>query len=253
MRLSHQHLHTAFRDWAAMARLPNVPTVWSNVFTAWALTCGVPEDFFWSDDFIHTLVAFTFLYIGGTVMNDAHDVGYDRLHRPERPIPAGRVPGILATLVAALLLGVGTLMLLLLGKSSALILLAFIFIYTQIHKAQPVVGGIFMGLCRFILALSAYDPFVAPHPDRWECEGLHFGWALALLAYICSISWVAMGETKPWRRRLVGLMLPAIPLLDAAFILGASYVMPDAQRIWVLTPLACALMAWASRQVASAT
>ena len=116
-----------------MARLPNVPTVWSNVFTGWIFGLGnFSSEIGW---LIWALLMATMLYVGGTILNDWHDANYDRQHRPERPIPAGRVSRRLAGIVAMLLLGLGTGLSIILGflqisENCLFYLLPLILLYT---------------------------------------------------------------------------------------------------------------------------
>jgi 4-hydroxybenzoate polyprenyltransferase len=229
-----------------MARLPNVPTVWSNVFTGWILGLG---SFFTVADranFGWVLLIATMFYVGGTMLNDAHDANYDRQNRPERPIPSGRVSRLLACIVGALLLGLGSCLSLwpdhsFFYENSLFCLLPLILLYTFVHKRVPLIGGVLMGLCRMFLGLGAYyhgNVDIAESQEVWACS---------LFAYICTLSWIAMGESVRWRRITVVWMLTALPLLDAAFLIFAG----DARMIFV--SLGCFGLAWYLRRVASPT
>src|SRR5271163_4250555 len=68
-----------------LGRVSNLPTVWSNVLAALVLAGASAFD--WAT--LWLLVAFSALYTAGMYLNDAFDAPFDRLHRPERPIPAG--------------------------------------------------------------------------------------------------------------------------------------------------------------------
>ena len=76
-------LHTALR----LGRVSNVPTVWTNVAAGLALT-GAPLH---PPLIILLGLAVSLFYVGGMYLNDAFDAGWDRQHRPERPIPSGLV------------------------------------------------------------------------------------------------------------------------------------------------------------------
>lgn len=98
-----------------------------------------------------------------------------------------------------------------------------------------------MGLCRMFLGLGAYyhgNVDIAESQEVWACS---------LFAYICTLSWIAMGESVRWRRITVVWMLTALPLLDAAFLIFAG----DARMIFV--SLGCFGLAWYLRRVASPT
>lgn len=69
-----------------LARVSNLPTVWSNCLAAWILTGAEPS---WS--ILPLLAAASLLYSGGCTLNDAFDAKWDAVHRPERIIPSGRL------------------------------------------------------------------------------------------------------------------------------------------------------------------
>src|SRR5262245_59426154 len=75
------------RAWLELARVSNLPTVWSNVLAAWLLAGGT-----WTWGPLAWLLAgASLIYTGGMFLNDAADVKFDREHRRERPIPSGRI------------------------------------------------------------------------------------------------------------------------------------------------------------------
>jgi 4-hydroxybenzoate polyprenyltransferase len=236
-----------FRDWAALARLPNVPTVWSNVFTAWAFAGGTLVDFHRTGLWL-SLLGGTLLYIGGTVLNDVNDVAFDRQHRPERPIPSGRIARGLAGAVAMGLMLGGLAVFWLAHNHLALLLAILIVLYTQAHKKLPAAGMFLMGLCRLMLAYSVYvslqnAAFVYP----WQLRHVPASWWCAIFLYVFAISALAQKETGSRARQAVGWMLAALPVLDASFLFYAGLAQP------ALVPLGCAILAWWLRRVASAT
>lgn len=141
------------RPWLHLARISNLPTVWTNVTAAWLLSGGAFEDtrLYW------LILAGSLLYTGGMILNDAADVKFDRQHRKERPIPAGQV-----SLKAAWIVGIG---MLLLGAWLALVfgvahplfiagLIVCILFYDLYHK--PWAGSVVvMGACRAFLICMA--------------------------------------------------------------------------------------------------
>jgi 4-hydroxybenzoate polyprenyltransferase len=71
-----------------LARVSNLPTVWSNCIVGWVLGGG---DFSsWLSLFMLMLGA-SLAYSAGMVMNDVVDAGFDSEHRPERPLPSGEI------------------------------------------------------------------------------------------------------------------------------------------------------------------
>ena len=73
-----------FHQILTLARVPNLPTVWSNVLMAWALAGGGC----WLG-LCAALSGGTLLYAGGCTLNDACDSRWDRAHKPDRLIPSG--------------------------------------------------------------------------------------------------------------------------------------------------------------------
>jgi 4-hydroxybenzoate polyprenyltransferase len=240
-----------FHDWASMARLPNIPTVWSNVFTAWVLAVG-PLDI-GSDHLRFLLLGLlggSLVYVGGTILNDVLDLGFDRIHRPERPLPAGRISLRSAKILAWGFLGSGALLLLSPGYYPALpvILLAAVIAYTMIHKKHRWLAVPLMGLCRAALVTTiifmrwGLGDFWG---HRYTVEPTHYAGVVWL--YVSGISFLALGESNYIRRKMVGWMLALLPGLDAIFLICAGHAM------WASVPLACFALVLLLRRYASAT
>ena len=75
------------RPWLELARVSNLPTVWTNVLAGWLLGFGRWE---WQP-LAWLLVGGSLMYTAGMILNDAADVRWDRENRKERPIPNGSV------------------------------------------------------------------------------------------------------------------------------------------------------------------
>src|SRR5688500_10764621 len=75
-----------WRTLLVLGRVSNVPTVWSNCLAGWYLGGGGTVQ-----GFLLLCLGTTALYIGGMYLNDAFDVEFDRVNRPERPIPSGLI------------------------------------------------------------------------------------------------------------------------------------------------------------------
>jgi 4-hydroxybenzoate polyprenyltransferase len=273
----------SWHDWAAMARLPNVPTVWSNVVTAWVLGGGGFEDADRRQMLFLTLVAGSLAYVGGTLLNDAGDVDFDRRFRPERPIPAGRLGRIRVAVTALVCLLAGAVILgmfcptdLPLWWSTGdkevftsqevhingavygtdlpgctllpFLLVAAVLAYTAVHKHVPWLGVLLMGLCRPLLALIVFA-------IAWHGQEVTIGWLppagqlyfVCLWLYVSGISWTALGEVQPWRRKTVGWMLGMLPVLDAVFIGWSGPIG------WIAVPACCLALSLYLRRVAAAT
>ena len=234
-------------DLLAMGRVANVPSVLCNTFLGAVLAWWLSDAF---DPFRHLpyapnlvgpLLAALCFYLGGCFLNDWHDVAWDREHRPERAIPAGRSTPLGVGILAFSLLGAGLALSFLQGLAVGIVglgILTAIAIYTLIHK-RSAWGVLPMGLCRALLYplgfLAQPDPVAYGH--RWPSIGLPsletetkiavltlLG--LGLLSYIAGLSLFARHESKGTLRgntRLLAFCLLALPLLTHSCIWVPRY------------------------------
>jgi 4-hydroxybenzoate polyprenyltransferase len=170
-----------------LARVSNLPTVWSNVLAGAVLgaasTTAMP--------IVVAGLAGSLLYSGGMFLNDAFDTEIDARERPERPIPSGRI-GRTAVFVAGFgMLAAALALLLAFGEPmsafAGLAIAIGVVVYDRFHKGvvwSPVV----MGSCRAglyvmgALAAGSHDPGLVLLP------------ALGLLLYVVGLTHVARFE-----------------------------------------------------------
>ena len=180
------------RPWLELARISNLPTVWTNVAAAWLLAGGP-----WVDATLTWLLLVgSLLYTGGMILNDAADVKHDRDHKKDRPIPKGRVCPAAAWSVGLVMMTVGAALAIVQAQASpwiTLALVAAILFYDLYHKPWP--GAVWvMGACRVLLYLMA-----ASATQSYLNEGLGqtvLLLALTLGAYIVGLTMVARMEAK---------------------------------------------------------
>ena len=170
-----------------LGRVSNLPTVWSNCLAGWMLGGGgVPSD-------LALLIgAATAMYVGGMFLNDAMDVNFDRQHRPERPIPSGRITLGEVWIYGMGLLVVGVLVFGLFSRTSLILsiyLFTSILIYDLVHKAL-VISPVLMALCRVFLFL------LAASVGATGINGLTLWLAMALGLYVVGLSYVAKSESN---------------------------------------------------------
>lgn len=130
------------------------------------------------------------LYGGGIVFNDIFDLELDKIERPERAIPSGKVSLKNAWIFGSLLLVVGIVAAFLNDSLSGII--AFLIavsalVYDKYGKHHTFLGPINMGLCRggnLILGMS----IIANTVSEW--------WWLGILpvCYIAAITMISRGE-----------------------------------------------------------
>ncbi len=216
---AHAHL--------ALARISNAPTVVSNVLAGVALA-GATSPVTLGATLLLAL-AMVLYYTAGMYLNDLFDLGVDRLERPERPLPSGRLTQTEALGTTVLLFSIGTFCLSLLGAApliSGLVLVALIVFYDAWHKTNPL-SPVLMASTRVMVYFTAFVAF-AP--------ALTFAllfWALLLGLYIVGLTYIAKTETDTltgyWPAAL--LYLPA--LIGALALPWAGFWLPLALALWV--------------------
>lgn len=239
-----------------LARVSNLPTIWTNVLAAWAVNTTasptfkiMPEvigfAFFNWSTFAYLAVGASLIYAGGCTLNDAFDQNFDQNHNPKRPLPSGTIsPKTVWVLGSAELILGAFLMIALAGceKNWVFALLASVVFYDYIHKKW--VGGILvMGACRFFLWLAA-----ATTAGQTELAPQTWIWALVLAFYIIGISWFARGESKQRKEPVQYsiILLFSSPLLALAFLVYWNQLDPIRVFLCNLTGLLVAWIAFSS-------
>lgn len=239
------------RDLAHTSRLPNLPTVWSNVITGYlvglhfsaAQAPGVARllpAFSWLHLILVTAAA-TFLYLCGTFLNDGVDVEWDRRHRPERPAPSGRIPAEVLVNLALVFGIIGVGLTVFLGKFCIILagaIVAAILLYTAIHK-KTAWSVLPMGICRallFPMAALVGHRFLGGEINQLLWIALAAGGSM--LCYIAAVTWLARNESAQgppsagvgyWTKVLL-FTLPLIAPLIALPLLAQP------AGFWTLTP-----------------
>ncbi len=243
---------TRLRAWLELTRGANLPTVWSNLLVGWLLAAafGANLDAGALPRLGLLLLGGSLLYTAGMFLNDAADAGWDRAHRPERPIPSGRLGPRAVRLsgFALLLLGLALwawLSPLALGPAG-LALAALVLAYTRWHKVRPAPAPWLMGACRAALPLAGW---LCNAPPAASPAGLALvlAHAVALLLYTVGISALARHEAtggEPGGLARVAPPLAALPVPLTLAFQGAPPLLP---LIW-----ACGLVVfigWTRRRL----
>jgi len=211
----------------SLARISNAPTVLSNVLAGVALASAVAPVTMSGTALL--ALAMVLYYTAGMYLNDLFDLGIDRLERPERPLPSGRVSRREALGATVLLFSVGTFCLALLGTApliSGLVLVALIVVYDAWHKTNPL-SPVLMASTRMLVYVTAFVSF-APTLTF----SLVF-WSLLLGLYIVGLTYIAKTETSSltgyWPAAL--LFLPA--LVGALVLPWSGFWLPLGLALWV--------------------
>ena len=216
------------RAYLLLARVSNLPTVWTNVLAALVVA---------GTGFEKLLLAgasMSLFYTGGMFLNDAFDAPTDALARPNRPIPAGAVTRTEVFVVGVALLLAGQLLLLdmpHLWRALAWggVLAAAIIFYDLSHKGKTF-GPVVMGLCRALVYIVTAAGMVGALPQSVVVA------AVVMWLYVITLTQVAK---MPGRGHLVPWLIAGICLVDAVMIAvaGAPVIAAVAATGFVLTLL----------------
>jgi 4-hydroxybenzoate polyprenyltransferase len=154
------------------------------------------------------------LYSGGVVLNDFFDRETDRIERPERPIPSGRVTAESARWFGIVLLSAGILTASLANRTAAVIATVttgVIVLYDAWGKHHPLFGPLNMGMCRglnLLLGVAAVPAALAP------------AWPLGLLpvVYIAAVTALSRGEVLGGTRGVAAFALISLNLVLIALL-----------------------------------
>lgn len=208
---------STFRVWLELSRGANLPTVWSNVLIGWLIAAafGATMDGSAPVQLAALLAGTSLLYTGGMFLNDTCDAEWDAAHRPERPIPSGRIARRTVWVAACLALVLGSGLVAWVspsgpGLATLGLLLAAILAYSRWHKGNPFAPAL-MGMCRAALPPIGYLAF-APSCDGCAQGGdrLVLAHATALLLYTASISLLARHEAAGGKPHAAGTWLAAL-------------------------------------------
>lgn len=222
-----------------LGRISNLPTVWSNVLVG-ALLSGAAL----ADGRVPLLaLALSFFYVGGMFLNDAFDREFDARHRPERPIPSGRVSAAEVFGWGYAGLAAGTVLVALASRTadgwpawraivSCAALAGAIVFYDWRHKGEPL-SPLVMGLCRVLVVVTAGYAVAAVLPAAvWLAAG-------ALLCHLIGLTYIAKQEYLNRPGSLWPLGFLAVPVVYGAVLAST------APATWLCIVLYAGMLAFA--------
>ena len=219
------------RAWLELLRVPNLLTVPGDPLAGWALASAGIEG-----GRVPWLVcaASLCLYAAGLLLNDVADLEEDRVARPTRPIPSGRISRAAACAVAVLLAAVGLVLCASVNARAGflgLALLAVIVLYDLWLKRLPVIGSSAMGACRGLNVMLG-----AAAATGGLLDSTAFIAAGAETLYIAVVTQFARGETRgatSWTPARIGTLISALLWIQAAFCAVSGGI-----GIWIAVVLA---------------
>jgi 4-hydroxybenzoate polyprenyltransferase len=226
-----------------LARVSNLPTIWTNVIAGAALT-GAPMTV---ATLLPVAVGMSCFYTAGMWMNDACDAEADAAARADRPIPSGDVTRREVWTGTAVLTGAGAVAVALARPPLLtwlwVVLLAAAITYYNVRHKRDRFGPLAMGLCRGLVYLVA-GAAVAGAAGTAVRTG-----ATVMVLYVLSLTFVGKtlgpraGQIMPW-------LIAGISLVDAVVILTMA---PEAHLLWVLAAVAGFIATTAGQRVVSGT
>ncbi|MDF1552339.1 MAG: UbiA family prenyltransferase [Deferrisomatales bacterium] len=207
-----------------LCRVSNLPTVWTNVLAAVVLSGAG----FTLSRYLLLAGALSCFYAGGMCLNDLWDAAVDRVDKPGRPIPSGRVSlrGARALTVVLLLSGLGGLALVphMPALAAGAVLLLVIVLYDRYHRDCSW-SVLLMAACRFLVFV------VAGLGASGGLEGAVLWAGLLQFLYVLVLSLVARWE----KLRQRGYGFPVIPWMLAGVSLVDGLVLAAlAAPVWLL-------------------
>jgi 4-hydroxybenzoate polyprenyltransferase len=226
------------RDWLALARVSNLPTVWMNVLAAAVLATGrLPLG-----PYLLLVAALSAFYAAGMVWNDVVDRELDAAAKPGRPIPSGRITVQAARVFGSALFALGLGLLLAAPHTSAVLpglaLVALIAVYDRYHKAHPLTVLAMAGCRVGVFVVSAWALTGGVQGAVWIGAAASFVHT-ALVTVVARVE-NARGNPFPF---------PAVPAFIAAMGITDGVVLALLRDpAWILAGAAAAAAAWAGQR-----
>lgn len=214
----------------ALTRPANVITAVSDIAAGVAIAGAFALSPFPWVSFLLLALATSGLYAGGIVFNDVFDLELDKIERPERIIPSGKLTSSqaiffgMALFIAAIFFA--SLVSIQSGVIAALVALCAV-LYDKFAKHHIVAGPLTMGLCRGLnLTLGMTILANGQLPDMWMM-------AFIPIVFIAAITLTSQGEVLGNNKLSVTFAL-VLDLLVAAtiFVLAFKGIM----NLWMVLP-----------------
>jgi 4-hydroxybenzoate polyprenyltransferase len=215
-----RQLRSKVPAYVVLARVSNLPTVWTNVLAGMVLT-GRNVD---SGRWVMLACGVSLLYCAGMVLNDVSDAKHDARARPDRPIPAGHITPAAARNFA-LVLGLGGIGVITAASATSSVgaplamtlLLVTAIVYYDLRHKQDSAGPFVMGICRGLVYCVA-GTAVSGHLPRPLLIG-----ATIMAVYVSALTLVAK-YGNPRYGWSIGWLIAGICIVDAASIAYAGHV-----------------------------
>jgi len=202
------------KAWLQLIRPSNVLTAISDVLAGVAIACFFTHE---ALPTIQTLICVSLssmcLYMGGIVYNDVFDAKLDRIERPERPIPRGRISILSASFLGGISFMLGCLLAYAINIHAFYIAIAIVLmclLYNGKAKHHFILGPIVMGCCRGLNLLLGVAVLSAV-PSLWYIS-------IVPILYIAAVTNISRGEVYGNNKRAILVSLVIYSLVIITFI-----------------------------------
>jgi heme O synthase-like polyprenyltransferase len=217
------HVRKVLKQYAALTRISNLPTCWTNVLTGSAIGSLAASNPIAILPVVILSIIISLFYMAGMALNDLVDLKIDRQQRPDRPIASGGIsPGSALIFIILLFISVTGLTLMFFPHCIyfVLILVSAITLYNITHK-HFAFSVIFMALCRaLIYVISAYAVFGGGDTRKlWTNTAIS---STILALYIAFMTIIARSENKRQIDSRRWLSVAIMMLVPAVFVLSET-------------------------------
>ena len=221
----------ALKPYLQLVRLPNVFTAAADSLAGWLIVAGSLER---PGAWVPLVLASACTYAGGIALNDVFDVEVDRVERPSRPIPSGRIGRGTATILGAALMAAGLLLAILSGTRYGAIIETAVIVSVLLYDTagkRSALGPEIMGACRGLnLLLGMSAAALLGGPVCWLA-------ALAYGTFVAGVTWISRSEVegKPSNDFIAGVSLQTLAicgLIAACLLVNHLPGRPPDGRQW---------------------
>jgi 4-hydroxybenzoate polyprenyltransferase len=219
------------RAFLQLLRPANVATALADVLAGFAIAgLGNRASLPW------LLLSTAALYAGGIVLNDVFDRDVDRLERPERPIPSGRIRAAHAAALGGVLLALGIATAAAANTTALMVALAIaacVLLYDAWGKRHATVAPLNMAMCRALNLLLGVAAVPAALAGAWPI-------AAVPLLYIYAVTAISRGEVHGGSSRAASSAL----MVMLASLAGLLLIVSRAGNRAIPALILVAALAW---------
>lgn len=231
-----------FKPYFQLVRLPNLFTAAADSLAGWLIVNGSLEH---PTRWLPLVLASVAIYAAGIVLNDVFDFEIDRVERPNRPLPSGRVSWRLAAWFGGIAIVLGPILAGLSGSMASfvvgVVLASCVLAYDGGLK-KTILGPEAMGACRGLnLLLGMSQAPLMGGPSAWCIAG-------SLALFVVGVTWISRSEVETGKRggiamgvgleqcALLGLLIASLVATKAFGIMSLqdSRLAPAIGLVWWL-------------------